>query len=369
MRSILLAAALFLMGFIPLAAHAQNPSPMDIRACTAIETDSQRLACYDHATGRDNLPAAQKKNDITVEETKPQESKVFGHESPQVAHAKPTEEPQREVKPLSLLDSRWELSPESKLGTYNIRGYKPITVMPFFATSHQNRRPTSPNPINTVETPQYLDNIESKFQLSLKTKIWQGIFGDAGDLWVAYTQTSHWQVYNKPESRPFRETNYEPEAILAFNTNYEIGGWNGRLLGIALNHQSNGQSDPLSRSWNRVMGYVGLERENWTIMFRPWWRVPEGGTDDNNPDISDYMGRADVQFIHEWQGHEFGLMLRHSLRGGSKSHGAAQFTWSFPLAGNLRGYTELFKGYGESMIDYNHNATYLGIGVSLLDWY
>ena len=28
--------------------------------------------------------------------------------------------------PLSLLDSRWELSPESKLGTFNIRGYKPV---------------------------------------------------------------------------------------------------------------------------------------------------------------------------------------------------------------------------------------------------
>jgi hypothetical protein len=35
----------------------------------------------------------------------------------------------------------------------------------------------------------------------------------------------------------------------------------------------------------------------------------------------------------------------------------------------MRGYMELFKGYGESMIDYNHNATYLGVGVSLLDWY
>jgi phospholipase A1 len=73
--------------------------------------------------------------------------------------------------------------------------------------------------------------------------------------------------------------------------------------------------------------------------------------------------------VHEWNGQEFGMMLRHSFRGGSHSHGAAQFTWSFPLAGNLRGYMELFKGYGESLIDYNHNATYLGLGVSLLDWY
>jgi phospholipase A1 len=46
-----------------------------------------------------------------------------------------------------------------------------------------------------------------------------------------------------------------------------------------------------------------------------------------------------------------------------------RFGWSFPIAGNLRGYAELFKGYGESLIDYNHNATYLGVGVSLLDWY
>jgi phospholipase A1 len=76
-----------------------------------------------------------------------------------------------------------------------------------------------------------------------------------------------------------------------------------------------------------------------------------------------------MQIIHEWNGQEFGLMLRSSFRGGSDAHGAAQFTWSFPLVGNLRGYMEAFKGYGESLIDYNHNATYLGAGVSLLDWY
>jgi phospholipase A1 len=250
-----------------------------------------------------------------------------------------------------------------------VRGYKPVYLLPVFATSNQNERPQSPNPLNTVTTPEQLQNAEAKFQLSLKTKIWQGVFGDEGDLWLGYTQSSRWQVYNSRISRPFRETDYEPEAMLVFDTHYQVLGWEGRLLGIGINHQSNGRSNPLSRSWNRVVADIGFERDGWTVMLRPWWRVPEGGTDDNNPDISDYMGRGEVQVVREWNGQEFGIMLRHSFRGGSHSHGAAQFTWSFPLAGNLRGYMELFKGYGESLIDYNHNATYLGLGVSLLDWY
>jgi phospholipase A1 len=335
---------------------------MDIRACTAIESDAQRLACYDHATGRVNLPAPRKRADEGT--TLPG---VFGHDLP--SHAAVEEANPEVAAPLSLLDSRWELSPEAKLGTFNVRGYKPVYLLPVFATSNQNERPQSPNPLNTVTTPEQLQNAEAKFQLSLKTKIWQGVFGDEGDLWLGYTQSSRWQVYNSRISRPFRETDYEPEAMLVFDTHYQVLGWEGRLLGIGINHQSNGRSNPLSRSWNRVVADIGFERDGWTVMLRPWWRVPEGGTDDNNPDISDYMGRGEVQVVREWNGQEFGMMLRHSFRGGSHSHGAAQFTWSFPLAGNLRGYMELFKGYGESLIDYNHNATYLGLGVSLLDWY
>ena len=342
--------------------HAQNASPTDIRGCTAIENDAQRLACYDRATGRSQMPAAQKRNESTAAPA----SNVFPRDqSATVAAANGN----TSAAPLSLLDSRWELSPESKLGTFNLRGYKPIYVLPAFATSNQNNLPSSPNPVNTEHTPLGMQDVEGKFQLSLKTKIWQGVFGDVGDLWVGYTQDSYWQVYNAKLSRPFRETDYEPEAMLVFNTDYQVFGWDGRLLSIGVDHQSNGQSDPLSRSWNRVMGQIGFERDNWTIMFRPWWRIPEQSADDNNPDISNYMGRADMQIIHEWHGQEFSLLLRDSLRGGNEQHGAGRFTWSFPLVGNLRGYMELFKGYGESIIDYNHNATYLGIGISLLDWY
>ena len=340
-----------------LTGHAQNPDPTDIRACTGIETDSQRLACYDRATGRVNLPTAQKRVDAGA-------TSMFDHDSHDRVAAN-----DEVAAPLSLLDSRWELSPESKLGTFNVRGYKPVYLLPAFMTNNQNNMPHSPNPDNTVTDNQQLDNLEAKFQLSLKTKVWQGVFGDAGDLWVAYTQSSRWQVYNSELSRPFRETNYEPEAMLVFNTHYQLMGWTGRILGIGVNHQSNGRGNPLSRSWNRVIADVGFERDGWTVMLRPWWRIPEQRRVDDNPDISDYIGRGEMQIVHEANGQEVALMLRHSMRGGDRSHGAARFSWSFPLAGNLRGYAEVFHGYGESLIDYNHRATYLGLGVSLLDWY
>jgi phospholipase A1 len=351
---------LALCATLPASAWAQNTAPADVHACAAIENDAQRLACYDHATGRNSEPTAQKHAESAAT------NGVFSHENGRAVAAG---ESASTTQPHSLLDSRWELSPDSKLGTMNLRGYRPMYLMPVFATSNQNTRPSSPNPNNTVPSPQTLDNVEAKFQLSLKTKVWQGVFGDVGDMWVGYTQSSRWQVYNKDVSRPFRETNYEPEVLLVFGTHYSVLGWDGRLLSIGLNHESNGRADPLSRSWNRVVANVGFEREGWTVMLRPWWRIPEKRKDDDNPDISNYMGRGDVQIVHEVGKQEFGLLLRHSFRGGSDSHGAAQLTWSFPIAGNLRGYAELFKGYGESMIDYNHNATYLGIGVSLFDWY
>jgi phospholipase A1 len=343
--------------------HAQNPDPTDIRGCTAIESDAQRLACYDQVTGRVNLPVAQKRVDREIDAPG-----VFNRDTSSAAAVAATAN-DAVAKPRSLLDSRWELSPESKLGTFNVRGYKPVYVLPAFATSNQNEQPHSPNPDNTVAQGEQLDNIESKFQLSVKTKVWQGVFGDAGDVWVGYTQSSRWQIYNTRLSRPFRETDYEPEAMLVFDTHYELFGWNGRLLGIGVDHQSNGRGNPLSRGWNRVIANVGFERDGWTVMVRPWWRIPESKSTDDNPDISNYMGRGEVEIVHEWHGQEFGLMLRDSLRGGRRQHGAAKFSWSFPLAGNLRGYAEVFKGYGESLIDYNHNATYVGLGVSLLDWY
>ncbi|ENW05086.1 phospholipase A [Acinetobacter beijerinckii] len=354
-------------------------SPATAEACVALASSADRLACYDSLFKAPTVIQAQPQVSEPVIAASPAVAKIENQQSqPESLKEKVVQKvsdlhlfstaPKFDPN-VSLLDRRWELSEESKLGVWNIRGYQPVYLLPVFWTSDKNEFPSSPNPQNTVTDKQELTSSEAKFQLSLKTKALENIFGNNGDLWLGYTQSSRWQVYNSEESRPFRETNYEPEVSLMFRTNYEILGLNARLLGVTLNHQSNGRSDPLSRSWNRVIFNLGFEKNNFALMLRPWYRVEEDAKDDNNPDIKDYMGRGDLTAFYRHNANEFSLMLRHSLKGGDRSHGAVQFDWAFPIKGKLRGHLQLFDGYGESLIDYNHRATYAGLGVSLMNWY
>jgi phospholipase A1/A2 len=101
-------------------------------------------------------------------------------------------------------------------------------------------------PAADIEYPvQNVDNHEVKYQLSLKSKLWQDVLGQKMDLWFAYTQQSYWQLYNVKESAPFRETNYEPELLLNFRFRKKLLRMDIRSLNLGFNHQSNGQSDPM----------------------------------------------------------------------------------------------------------------------------
>ena len=363
-------------------AQTTAPTPATPEACVSIAMDATRLACYDAAlkhTAEDTRTA-----DTAAQEAKEMVRQDRDSLAP-TEDATLSERARHRVGSLfhssdvydaalanagkgSLLDSRWELAKDSKLGVFQLRAYKPVYIFPAFWTSDRNETPQSPNPANTVTTPEELDSLEAKFQLSFKTKIVENLFGDNGDIWGAYTQSSRWQVYNSEDSRPFRETNYEPEVMLVFRNNYSIAGWRGRMTGISLTHQSNGRSDPLSRSWNRAILSVGLDRENWALTLRPWYRFKEDAHTDNNADIEDYVGRGDATLTYSKNGHEFSVMGRHSRRGGDQSHGALQLDWGFPINRQLRGHMQVFDGYGESLIDYNHKATYVGLGISLLEW-
>lgn len=358
-------------------AQPTAPQPAAPQACVGLPSNNDRLACYDaifrpvpvqpETLSISEQAAVDASRVKTAEQQKEQPTTQKIAEAIRnydLFGAAPQFDPTS-----SLLDQRWELSEKSKLGTWQLRAYQPVYLLPAMWTSDKNETPYSPNPQNNVTEPQDLKSTEAKFQLSFKTKAVENIFGDNGDVWIGYTQSSRWQVYNSEASRPFRETNYEPEVSFISRTNYNFLGLHGRLLGLTINHQSNGRSDPLSRSWNRAILNIGFEKNNFALMLRPWYRFEEDADDDNNPDIKNYIGRGDLTANYKWKDHQFSLMLRHSLKGGDDSHGAAQFDWAFPLSGSLRGHLQIFDGYGESLIDYNHRATYVGLGVSLMNWF
>ncbi len=265
------------------------------------------------------------------------------------------------------ITERWELDSASQRGTFRLTSYKPFYVTAGRWSNNPNNFPASENPDYAVTEPFEFNNYEARFQLSFKTKILQDIFWGQGDLWVGYLQVAHWQIYNTNLSRPFRELNYEPELIMNFGVNYNLFGFQGRTLGFSFNHQSNGRELPLSRSWNRVIFHAGFERDHWGLVLRPWIRIPD--EEDENPLITDFIGRAEATVIYSRNKVQMYAVITNSLRfGGGNNRGGAQFNVVFPIRANLRAQFQVFDGYGETLIDYNHRQTTIGLGVSFVDW-
>jgi phospholipase A1/A2 len=318
----------------------QQSAAADVEQCHLIDNEQQRLECYD----RLNKSSQPNKNELSGFE-------LIGRE-----------------ETVSLLTERWEL--DSNPGEFLFRPYKPVYFFPIYYSSSLNTLPKSPTHSVALEDELPIDSVETKFQLSFKTKLARNLLGDDGDLWLGYTQSSHWQLYNGDNSRPFRETNHEPEFIFTLRSSFELMGYTGRMLSMSLNHQSNGREEELSRSWNRVIFSIGMDKPDWAVMFRPWLRIPEKRSDDDNPDIEDYMGRAELLVVHRKKNsHQISTRIRHSLRSGDDSRGSISLNYSYPCFHRLRCHAQIFSGYGESMIDYNHRSTTLGLGVALLEWF
>src|SRR3546814_2957192 len=171
-------------------ARAQDASVDDTRsidACVAVENDALRLACYDTAAGRDTRTPVQA--DAAAERARAYQRQNAQEQTDQgqvnLFRADPQTPTDRRVDAAlanagkgSLLDSRWELARDSKLGLFNFRAYKPVYLFPAFWTAESNTRPRSPNPDNTASEETALDQIEAKFQISFQNKVVENRFGD-----------------------------------------------------------------------------------------------------------------------------------------------------------------------------------------------
>ena len=261
----------------------------------------------------------------------------------------------------SAIDTRQALEWENYDNPFSITPHRPSYILPLTYIDEPNEAPYTAAGSDLIP-----ESNEIKYQFSFKVPLLENFFFDRGFFSFGYTQQSYWQAYNGRSSSPFRETNYEPELLFRFPVEEPLLGFNWRSVGLALNHQSNGRSEPLSRSWNRIMlEFVG-ERDNLYLSFKPWWRIPESDDEDDNPDIHRYLGNFELQLLKKHSEHTYGMMLRNNLR--SDNRGAVQLDYTYRLNKRLRGYVQIFSGYGESLIDYDHNNNRIGVGIMLTNW-
>jgi len=322
----------------------------DASGCAGETSDSLRLACYDKVYQRlkvDKLATTQTTLD-----------------APPATGESPSQS--------SAMAKIWELGPNDKRNTFVVRTYQPNFLLPVHHTSNINRAPHSPTQPAGAANNSYR-NIEAKLQISLRAKIVENLFLPGADLWVAYTQRSLWQLWDAESSSPFRSTDYQPEVIYVVPVPERLGklplGWRLRMLQAGFAHQSNGQSDPLSRSWNRLTAGAGFEHGNFSLQVRGNQRVRVHGRDDN-PDLADYIGRAEFNLAWSPGLPTFSLSWRTTLN--SASRGSLQLDLSYPVFANqpegLRWYAQLFHGYGETLLDYNQRQTSLGLGLTLFQF-
>ena len=275
---------------------------------------------------------------------------------------------QTDIEKYTPLSLSYDLDQNSERGTWTVRPYRPTYLLPLFYTFDPNLNPSTPSQEVESFDSNELRETELKFQLSLKTKVAEDLFDTSADLWFGYTQESHWQVYNEDNSRPFRATDYQPEIFLTQPVTADLPfGGRLRMLGAGAVHHSNGQDDPLSRSWNRAYLMAGAEWGKLSVIPRLWARVNNEGSDsEDNPDIEDYMGYGDIKFLYDLPAEQsISGTLRYNP---STNKGAAQIDYIYPLSENVNGMVQLFQGYGESIIDYNHENTSIGFGIVLNDW-
>ena len=265
----------------------------------------------------------------------------------------------------SAVDLRIQQEKALQESSFSIIPHKPNYLLP---VTYNDKIQSYDVYQDVFQDDEEIQPVELKFQVSFKIPLLVDIAELPVSIFFGYTQISFWQAYNSDNSSPFRETNYEPELFAVWQQNIELtGGWNFKLATLDLTHQSNGKAEPLSRSWNRIESTFVFENNKFALAITPWYRFKETASEDDNPDLLDYYGHGKINAFYRVNDNTLSITSRNNLESGFKK-GSIEFDWSFPLGGKVRGYLQLFSGYGNSLIEYNQYTNSIGLGISLTDW-
>lgn len=327
-----------------------------VTAITAVNVQAQELSDMQQCL-LDKMTGA--KADTTVAEVRSQcEEQLRVAANEDVIEVDAIDEP-------GALTNRMKGEQITQFDPYVLTPHRRNYLLPVITSSNINQLQYA----NIEGYEQNLESYEAKFQVSFKVPFnRESLLFENDRLFFGLTVESWWQVYSDSISKPFRETNYMPEFFYATPTSWHPFGTNTTVL-FGAEHLSNGRSQPLSRSWNRFYAQFIVEKGRFVFSLKPWLRLQEDqktdpmqSSGDDNPNITDYVGDYEFATAYNDGGFEYTFRIRHAIETG---RGSAELNWTFPLGGKFIGYTSIFTGYGESLIDYNHKQTRFGIGIAL----
>jgi phospholipase A1/A2 len=228
----------------------------------------------------------------------------------------------------------------------------------------------------------FTQQTQGKFQFSIKFDLWPS--KSAHTAYFAYTQVSLWDIYEP--SLPFRESNYAPEAFYVHYHSRVRGqpdpgcGLFAEQLGIE--HESNGESSELSRSWNRIFGNVEFTCHGKPFYalsgLRLWYPLAYS----ENEEIVETQGYEELLLgagIDDIDSHINGLVTVALRKGMSRQLAKGNVTVDaryrpvyeqiFGSAWKLAPFIwfQLFTGYGETLGDYDRSVTSLRVGIGFTD--
>ncbi len=248
---------------------------------------------------------------------------------------------------------------------FGLTPYRENYILPFGYTNHDYKEYTP--------TDGTYSNYEAQMQVSLKFCFAIDPFGWGGHYYGAYSQRSFWQLYIT--SKPFRETNYNPEVFAVFPLG-DAQKYGLKSLEVGYSHLSNGQGNirkadtknlyPQFENRSRSINYLYTKFLFQTGPLLIDWKILAPiGTLEDNPDIMKYYGYTHLKFMYFYKKNLFYLRLKGSL---IHLHGSAELSHSYPIMSDFtKGiylYSKIFSGYGESLIDYNTRLTKVAVGVS-----
>lgn len=235
-------------------------------------------------------------------------------------------------------------------------------------------RPVSAHKVNYFSIDKWPgnNNAQVKFQISMKFRLLEPnlyiLKYNLFPAYIGYTQKSLWNAGQR--SRPFEESNYNPEFFLDYPVNAAlIGRFKLRNIIISpFEHESNGLTGGRSRSWNRqyVLIKFGLESKeklgiansflsDKALLYVKLWRASGYS---NQTDYFQAIGSADKFLDYMGRG-EAGISVRNFIWGGSlKNH---QLDIRTPILRDNRN-----KSYE---IEFRQQLPYMNFALYLQYWY